>query len=108
MSMTIPAIRYDTLDEFFESLPQTESGYVWLKVDGQVAMLFDPPTSQCEQILLYMRRSEDNWAEPGDVDAWDGNRYAPTLEGSILVPGKWHGFIRNGIVLTLDYDGGKP
>ena len=32
------------------------------------------------------------------VWGWDGNEENPTLTPSILSPGAWHGFLRNGIL----------
>ena len=51
-------------------------------------------------LVLYPRHTSGNWAKPGDVDGWDGDRESPTLSPSILhqvngVNG-WHGYFRGG------------
>lgn len=52
--------------------------------------------------VVYMMRSETDWAVPGEVSGWDGNEKRPTLHGSVwLLDGKgWHGFIENGNLRT--------
>ena len=56
---------------------------------------------------IYMSRQSDDWAQPGPVTGWDGNRDAPTLNGSIYIRGReevkgWHGFIHEGRMVNLD------
>ena len=53
-----------------------------------------------QHITLCLSRSKKNWAEPGPINAWDGNRKAPTLSGSIQKDG-WHGYVKNGELVTI-------
>lgn len=54
-----------------------------------------------ELIEVYPMHAENNWAQPGPTNGWDGNRDAPTLSPSIFVGGGtekpgWHGFFEGG------------
>ena len=56
-----------------------------------------------ELISVFPTHAPGNWAEPGNVQGWDGelDETAPTLRPSIFVGGKslnpgWHGFFENG------------
>ena len=56
-----------------------------------------------ELISVFPMHAPNNWAEPGDVQGWDGklDENAPTLRPSIFVGGSspnpgWHGFFENG------------
>ena len=58
-----------------------------------------------ELIRVFPMHAPNNWAEPGDVQGWDGelDENAPTLRPSIFVGGRspnpgWHGFVKNGKV----------
>ena len=57
-----------------------------------------------EWLHVYPRHAPNNWARPGDVDGWDGNREEPTFNPSIDCsnggkdPGGWHGYIVKGRV----------
>lgn len=63
----------------------------------------DPPYNGREWIHVYPMHAENNWAQPGPKNGWDGNREAPTFSPSIDCscggrrPG-WHGYIRQGKV----------
>ena len=49
--------------------------------------------------MLYVERQPDDWASPGPIKAWDGNRKRPTLTPSIQTlpaEGGWHGYITEG------------
>lgn len=45
---------------------------------------------------LLMVNDGKDWRTPGGKVMWDGNREAPTLAGSVLIPGDWHGWIKRG------------
>ena len=54
-----------------------------------------------ELIEVYPMHAKNNWANPGPINGWDGNRDAPTLSPSIFVGGGsespgWHGFFEGG------------
>lgn len=61
-------------------------------------------TRGTEWIQVYPMHEPDNWAQPGPVNGWDGNREAPTFDPSIDCscrgkhPGGWHGYIIAGRV----------
>ena len=38
-----------------------------------------------EWIQVYPMHAPNNWAQPGEVNGWDGNREAPTFSPSLLV-----------------------
>ena len=61
-----------------------------------------------ELISVFPMHAPNNWAEPGDVQGWDGELDAdrPTLRPSIFVGGSspnpgWHGFFENGQIRTV-------
>lgn len=59
-----------------------------------------------ELINIFPSHAEGNWAQPGNINGWDGNVEAPTLEPSIHVRGKkdnpgWHGYFRRGRLETV-------
>ena len=54
-----------------------------------------------ELIEVYPSHADNNWAEPGPKNGWDGNEDEPTLAPSIFVGGSsdnpgWHGFFEKG------------
>ncbi|MCY3933467.1 MAG: hypothetical protein OXH70_17295 [Acidobacteria bacterium] len=58
-----------------------------------------------ELAIVFPIHGPNNWAEPGDINGWDGNEEAPTLEPSIWVRGEtdnpgWHGFFRHGRLVS--------
>lgn len=62
------------------------------------------PFNGAEHIQIYPMHAPNNWAQPGDINGWDGNREAPTFSPSIDCtnggkrPECWHGYIRAGRV----------
>ena len=54
-----------------------------------------------ELIEVYPSHSDNNWAQPGPHNGWDGNEEDPTLHPSIFVGGSsnnpgWHGYFEKG------------
>ena len=54
-----------------------------------------------ELLCVYPSHANNNWAQPGPINGWDGNETEPTLSPSIFVGGGtknpgWHGFFQNG------------
>ena len=59
-----------------------------------------------ELIEVYPSHAPNNWAQPGDINGWDGNVDSPTLRPSIFVGGEsanpgWHGFFKSGKLQTV-------
>ena len=73
----------------------------------------DPPYSGAEWIQVYPMHAPNNWAQPGPVNGWDGNREEPTFNPSIDCsnggkrPG-WHGYIVAGRVCDANKRGLIP
>ena len=67
--------------------------------DGKLMLILATPVnhrlSGFELAILYMERIKGNWAKPGDIVGWDGNKEFPTLSPSIKVGG-WYGFLVKG------------
>ena len=53
-----------------------------------------------QALLLYMNHQEGNWAKEGIIVGWDGNEEKPTLQPSIHIPGGWHGWVKEGNLIT--------
>ena len=73
----------------------------WSKEDEHDVLFVLLPTEKehlpFEPLRVYMNHAEDNWAKPGDVPGWNGDREKPTLKPSIQIPQKgWHGYITHG------------
>jgi hypothetical protein len=66
-----------------------EDSFLWLRY---------PDGSECGD-LVHLPISRDPQATRGWF--WNGDREAPTLEPSINVIGKWHGFLRAGKLETV-------
>ena len=53
-----------------------------------------------ECLRVFPSHAPNNWAQPGSVDGWDGDRERPTLTPSLNREaegaGGWHGFIKAG------------
>lgn len=75
---------------------------------GDFAWSFDSPLFSTDNIYLYVHLPDgyDTWHAikvarghviSPDTWSWDGNVEKPTLSPSINVPGKWHGYIKNGV-----------
>ena len=67
-------------------------------LDAPILLVVVPPG---ETLRLHTRREAKNWAVPGSVCAWDGDRRRPTLKGSIVAPAHgWHGYVAAGELVT--------
>ena len=59
-----------------------------------------------EWLQIYPQHAPNNWAQPGDVNGWNGNREAPTFNPSIDCSkrddGGWHGYIIGGVICGVD------
>lgn len=72
--------------------------------EGERLIVIVPhPESGTEWLQVYPMHAPNNWAQPGSVNGWDGNREAPTFNPSIDCSngGKrlgWHGYIIAGRV----------
>lgn len=86
-------------------------GNWWWKIageDGPLCMRLIVPSPRPAgfvPVRLFMRPGYLNgrmdWSVPGDLEGhWDGNIERPTLKPSILVPDHWHGYVRNGVLVT--------
>lgn len=55
-----------------------------------------------EVARIYTETDGEFWNNPGTVEGWDGNEERPTFDPSIWLLDKkgWHGFIRNGDLVT--------
>ena len=53
-----------------------------------------------ELLCVYPSHAPNNWAQPGNVNGWDGDEETPTLHPSILIKSKdrlgWHGYLEKG------------
>ena len=72
-----------------------------LRGEGQGAL----ESRGAELIEVFPVHDSNNWAKPGLVDGWDGNKAEPTLRPSIFVGGGsdnpgWHGFFEKGKLRT--------
>ena len=72
--------------------------------EGERLIVIVPhPEMDTEWLQVYPMHEPKNWAKPGPVNGWDGNREAPTFNPSIDCSGGgkrpgWHGFIVAGRV----------
>jgi len=61
-----------------------------------------------DMVVLYLEKDKAPASYP--VWEWNGNRETPTLSPSILVhgvvgqPARWHGYLREGELETLEYN----
>lgn len=56
-------------------------------------------TRGTEWLIIYPWHAPNNWAKPGTVCGWDGNRESPTFNPSIdCGSSSWHGYIVEGRV----------
>lgn len=114
-------MKCETYDEFFAAGAGV-GAYMWselgsgIKDDEERHLVLylkvpsdngPPPINRQGYVILclYVSRESDNWAKPGPVKAWDGNREKPTLSPSIQVNFGdglmgWHGFLINGELRT--------
>lgn len=105
--MPIPCKRF-TADEYSELWAYGVGAFRWMEdPEGRRTMLLLVPyvrrgghnpkyDRDYEPLVLYMSSEQNNWAQPGPRNGWDGNEDSPTLNPSILVPGGWHGFMHSG------------
>ena len=93
----IPCKRFDTINgDFWDYGP---GAFLWTEAYGHRAMLLRSVTGHL--MMLFMSRQEDNWAMPGQVNAWDGDEEKPTLNPSIVDPMGWHGFLTAGNLISV-------
>jgi len=55
---------------------------------------------ECCAWRIYVNHAKNDWSERGEIQSWNGNVDAPTLESSIILKLEgveiWHGWITNG------------
>ena len=102
----------DNMEDFWKGDVGTYT-WRWFKREDedtlQRALMLKVPdlnskTKENTYVILYVSRQSDNWAESGEIMAWDGNEEFPTLNSSIqildIVAGQevngWHGYLENG------------
>ena len=74
-----------------------EGAMLWTnKGQANEALLIRPPGLNVVA-LIHSHRAENNWAEVGDINGFDGNYKSPTFKPSIEnTEPYWHGFVSHG------------
>ncbi len=74
---------------------------LWLLVPNLENGQPKPPVPSATVLCLYIDHHTNDWAHPGPVKGWNGNKVRPTLTPSIQVlndgePTGWHRFLTAG------------
>ena len=81
-----------------DDLPDLKMGE-WQFVNNYTAIWIHAPHSDTTMGLVRLSISETGNAIP-PVWKWDGNKDKPTLTPSINIIGVWHGWLRDGKLVT--------
>lgn len=66
--------------------------------DGLSLYVVVPGSRSINQVRVKVDGGQGGKDERGWFHSWDGNRDAPTIRASILVPNIWHGWMTAGVL----------